>query len=147
MECPYCKSEENKVVDKRSADNDSIFRRRRECISCEKRFTTYERIEDSTLSVIKKDGRKESFDRDKLRFGLTQALGRNSDADVEKLVVSLEQKMRNYKTSAIESKVLGRWVLQALRKTDKLAYLRFASVHKDNIEDLEDLKEEIDKIA
>ncbi|MFA5084609.1 MAG: transcriptional regulator NrdR, partial [Candidatus Paceibacterota bacterium] len=130
MICPFC-SAETKVIDKR--DVDGITRRRRECLNakCVKRFTTYERTEIS-LKVIKKDNRREDFSRDKLSAGITRACEKRpvSTEDIEKMLNEIESRLRGYGTE-IRSSTIGELVMNKLRKIDKIAYVRFASVYKD----------------
>lgn len=130
MLCPYCGNEETKVTDKR--DNDSVTRRRRECLKCGKRFTTYERIEIN-LSVLKKDGSKEKFNRAKLESGVFKCLEkRNFDQDgIENIIDKIESKIYKFaKDKDIESRKIGELVMSELKKVDKVAYMRFAAVYK-----------------
>jgi transcriptional repressor NrdR len=147
MKCPYCDSGEIKVVDKRPTEEGKSIRRRRECVSCEKRFSTYERIEDSPVYILKKDGRKETFCPVKLKNGIVRAFEKRpvTMETIDNMVDELHRKVRNHKISEVPSKALGKWALTKIKKTDKIAYIRFASVHKD-IEDLQALEEEIQKI-
>jgi len=144
MNCPYCYSEEGKVIDKRNTEEGKSIRRRRKCLSCNKRFTTYERIEDLQIYIVKKDGRKEVFSPEKLKLGLVLAFEKRPVTleAIDNIVKDLQSKARSYKSPEIESKVLGRWVLVMLKKTDKIAYIRFASIYKE-IENIEDLNEEM----
>ncbi len=142
MICPYCKHEETKVTDKR--DCDSITRRRRECLKCEKRFTTYERVE-LDLNVIKKDGRREKFSRDKLYQGVAKNLEKRpfTSEQIEEIVGDVEASIyRCAKDKDIKSSKIGELVMNKLKKVDKIAYIRFASVYRD-FEDVEDFKNEI----
>jgi transcriptional repressor NrdR len=130
MRCPYCSSEKIRVVDKRASDERTI-RRRRECLSCKKRFTTYERVE-TDLIVIKRDGRRERFDRNKLRTGIIKACEKRpvSLRTIERLTKEIESELRNLSTSEIKSSTIGDLVLKKLRAVDKVAYVRFASYYK-----------------
>jgi len=142
MLCPYCNNEETKVTDKR--DNGSVARRRRECLSCGKRFTTYERIE-MNLNVIKKDGSKQKFDRDKLSRGIFKALEKRGFESDEIGSVVDKVEMRVYKVSRgddVESKKIGEIVMAELKKVDKVAYMRFAAVYKE-FESIDDFEKEI----
>ncbi len=144
MKCPYCLSIKTKVVDKRdSAELDSI-RRRRECVKCGKRFTTYERIELVGFSIIKKDGRRESFNRNKLRIGLLKACEKRPipREEIEKLINRIEAELRNYEESEVSSSVIGKLVIDRLKSLDKVAYIRFASVYRD-FTDLESFEKEL----
>jgi len=130
MICPYCSHEETKVVDKR--DSEDITRRRRECLKCEKRFTTYERP-DIDIDVIKKDGRLEHFDREKLKKGLLRAFEKRNITQerIDDLLADIEQSIRNYESTEIKSRVIGELVMQKLKDTDHVAYIRFASVYRE----------------
>jgi transcriptional repressor NrdR len=142
MLCPYCKSDETKVTDKR--DCDSITRRRRECLKCGKRFTTYERVE-LDLNVIKKDGRREKFSRDKLYDGVAKNLEKRpfTSDEIERIVGEIESNIyRSAKDKDIRSSKIGELVMNKLKKVDKIAYIRFASVYRD-FADVEDFKAEI----
>ncbi len=145
MNCPYCGNGETDVVETR--DGESALRRRRECQKCGKRFTTYERVENVDLVVIKKDGRRERFDREKLRRGLVKATEKRpvSTELIDGMVVEIEQELRNRDGTEISSKTVGNLVLKKLRKVDKVAYIRFASVYLD-FESLEDFGRIIEKI-
>ncbi len=139
--------EDSKVLDKRATENAVAVRRRRECLGCEKRYTTYERIEEAQMIIVKKDGKKETFDRNKLLKGIKKASEKRgvSDQRIEKIVDGLELKLKNYKQSEINSKVLGNWVMAILKKIDKVAYIRFASVYKE-FTDINELRKEVKKL-
>ena len=145
MICPYCNQEETKVIDKR--DNESITRRRRECLKCGKRFTTYEKIELG-LYVLKKDGRKEKFSRDKLEKGVTLCVEKRnfSPEEIEEIVDKIESRVyRNAKDKDISTTKVGEIVMAELKKIDKVAYMRFAAVYKE-INTLEDFEKEIKEL-
>ena len=133
MKCPYCGSENSKVVDKRETENNKVTRRRRECLECVKRFTTYEKIMSVALKIIKKDGRKEDFDREKLMKGLLRACEKRdiSLKEIENIVSDIEIHIKNKNSIEISSSLLGRMVMNRLKKIDKVAYIRFASVYRD----------------
>jgi transcriptional repressor NrdR len=146
MQCPYCCHDETKVTDKR--DNISITRRRRECLKCQKRFTTFERVE-LDLSVIKKDGKREKFERDKVYRGVEKNLEKRpfTTQQVEEIVNDIEARVyRAAKDKDIKSSKIGQIVMDKLKKIDKVAYIRFAAVYRD-FADLEDFQEEIKKIS
>jgi len=146
MQCPYCNNAETKVTDKR--DNVSITRRRRECLKCEKRFTTYERVE-LDLGVIKKDGSREKFNRDKLYRGVENNLEKRpfSSEQIEDIVSDIEARIyRAAQNKDIKSSRIGQIVMDKLKKVDKVAYIRFAAVYRD-FADLDDFKNEIKKIT
>lgn len=147
MKCPFCQAVETEVIETRDSEDGSSTRRRRECVKCGKRFTTYERIEAEPLIVVKKDGRREQFSRDKLRRGILKACEKTTVSldIIEKLVDSVERELRSAETSEIESQKIGRLVARELKKIDKLAYIRFASVFRRFV-DVEDLEKELKKI-
>lgn len=140
MHCPYCDSAVHRVVDKRGVVSLGEIRRRRECLKCQKRFTTYERLTLSELQVIKKDGRRELFNREKLRLGIAKALEKRPVADnVDPLAEKIERKIRRTSSVEVSSRRIGQSVLMELKRIDAVAYLRFASVYRsfDNPEDFE----------
>jgi len=147
MYCPYCKNPKTKVVDKRDNKEQCISRRRRECLNCSKRFTTYERIEKIELFVIKSNGNKELFDSEKLLRSIKKSFAKNSpnSSQAEKIAEEIEQKLINLKRSTITTKKIGRMVLKRLLKVDRASYMRYASVYK-SFKDLEDFLVEIKKI-
>lgn len=143
MKCPYCSSLSSKVIDKRAVGGRGEIRRRRECLNCDKRFTTYEGLAQLKIFVVKKDGRKEQYSREKLRAGLLKALEKRPDIDkASELADKLERKLRLKGIKEIQSKVLGDWVLRELKKMDSVAYLRFASVYR-TFEDARDFEREL----
>lgn len=144
MKCPYCGNSETRVVDSRESDDLRSTRRRRECEKCEKRFTTYERVEDIEANVIKKDGRREQFDRKKLATGLMKACEKLavSTADIERVVDEIERELRGMDSTEVPSAVVGSLVMKKLKALDKVAYIRFASVYK-SFDDLESFEKEL----
>lgn len=148
MRCPRCNCEESKVVDSRPSENNDAIRRRRECVKCGYRFTTYERREEMPLMVVKKDGRKETFDRSKLMRGLlTATVKRNVHIDqLEALISDIESTLRDSGITEISSQELGKMILQRLIDIDKVAYVRFASVYRD-FKDLEEFHDELRSLA
>lgn len=131
MSCPFCSSELNKVVDKRSVKLSGEIRRRRECLKCNLRFTTYEKLAKVELLVVKRDGKKEAYDRNKLRIGIAKSLDKRPSYNQVDLVTDrIESKLRLLKNKEVASTVIGRAVLNELKKIDKIAYLRFTSVYK-----------------
>jgi transcriptional repressor NrdR len=132
MRCPWCDADEDRVVDSRSADAGGAIRRRRECNACRRRFTTFERIEEVPLWVLKRSGAKEAFVRDKVEAGIRKALaGRDaSDERIRELTDRIERRLRR-KGPEVTSRQVGAEVLAALQRADEVAYLRFASVYKD----------------
>lgn len=145
MKCPFCGSEQTSVADSR--DHEDMIRRRRECLTCRKRFTTYERAEGLDLKVIKKDGTRESFDREKIRRGLTKATWKRpiSMEQIENLIEQVEQKLRQRGVKEVKSWEIGNLIIARLKKIDKLSYLLFASVYRD-FETLEDFVAELNKL-
>ncbi len=147
MRCPYCGSRETEVAETRDSEDLETIRRRRACISCEKRFTTYERVENFHLIVIKKDGKREQFSRDKLRNGIIQACEKTvvPVEEIDKIVTEIERELRGGETVEIESKKIGQLVANKLKKIDKVAYIRFASVFKRFV-DVEDFEKEVQRL-
>jgi transcriptional repressor NrdR len=131
MECPYCSHIETKVTDSRDTGSYTI-RRRRECLKCNKRFTTYEYIEMNPVLIIKKDGRREKFERNKIKNGIMKALEKRpvSHEKVEDIINKIEEKIRRSGKEEIESKIIGEYVMNELKETDQVAYIRFASVYR-----------------
>jgi transcriptional repressor NrdR len=132
MRCPWCSHSDDRVVDSRSAEGDKAIRRRRECLRCHRRFTTYERLEPVGLMVIKRDGSKEAFDRSKVEAGVRKAIKNRpvSEEQVVGLAATVEEKLRR-RGPLVTSQEVGLETLALLRKVDEVAYLRFASVYKD----------------
>ena len=147
MKCPYCGSRETEVVETRDSEDLSSTRRRRECSKCTKRFTTYERIETVPLTVIKKDGRKEQFEREKLTQGILKACEKTviGIENIEQIVDEVERELRGLDTIEVESKKIGQMVAGRLKKLDKIAYIRFASVFRRFL-DVEDFEKELQKL-
>ena len=147
MKCPFCGNTETKVVDKRETGEFEATRRRRECLKCEKRFTTYERVENLSLVVIKKSGGKEPFDKEKIRKGILRACEKRPVTleQIDKIVDKIESDIRKLKTVEIKSEQIGAKVISALKKLDKVAYLRFASVYR-SFKDIKDFEKEIKEI-
>jgi len=143
MKCPYCEAPETAVIETRESDEAST-RRRRECASCERRFTTYERVELKPLRVIKKDGSRTLFDRVKLKRGFVVACEKRpvSDEQIEDAVQDIEMRLRLGDSDEVQSKIIGDLVMRKLKKLDKVAYIRFASVYKE-FEDIEDFRDEM----
>ena len=132
MKCPFCGHAENKVIDSRISKDGKAIRRRRECLGCVKRFTTYEFVEDILPMVVKKDGRRESFDRMKIRNGVTKACEKRpiSMESIEKVVENVEQACQEFQGEEIPSTVIGEKVMNELKTLDGVAYVRFASVYR-----------------
>jgi transcriptional repressor NrdR len=147
MRCPQCGTRDTRVVDSRDLEESTTIRRRRECPACSTRFTTYERVEAARLIVLKRDGTRQEFDRDKLADGLAKALTRRpvaADA-AERAADAIEAELRASGQSEIPSSRVGALAMERLRAIDHIAYIRFASVYQ-SFEDLEDLKREVDSL-
>lgn len=140
MDCPYCSHTTSRVTDKRNSGTG--IRRRRECLKCKKRFTTYETIEKSVLYVIKKDKRREKFDRDKLEAGIQRAFEKRpiSKEKINKMIGEIEEQIRKRGKSEVKSSTVGQIVMKKIGKIDNVAYIRFASVYKD-FQDAKDFKQ------
>ena len=147
MRCPQCSTRDTRVVDSRDLDESAMVRRRRECPACSARFTTYERVEAARLVVVKRDGTRQEFDRDKLAQGLAKALTRRPVADdaAERAADEIESELRSSGLSEIPSSRVGAMAMDKLRGLDHIAYIRFASVYQ-SFEDLADLKREVDQL-
>ena len=130
MLCPYCSNNQTSVLESRDSEDGTVTRRRRECHKCGKRFTTYERVEVIDLKVVKKDGRVEDFSREKIKEGISKACEKRScpQEDIEAIIDEIEMRLLNRKSTQVSSSDIGRMVLTRLKKLDKVAYLRFASV-------------------
>src|SRR3989344_6196985 len=141
MLCPYCRNEDTKVIDKRDAGG--LTKRRRECLKCERRFNTQEQLEEVQLRVIKKDGRREDFDNEKLKRGVLRACEKRpiSTEKIELMLNKVVEKLRK-KGKEVDAEFIGETVSKELKKVDKVAYIRFASVYKD-FTDIDDFKKEI----
>ena len=147
MKCPYCGNNQTEVVETRDNDELETIRRRRACVKCSKRFTTYERVENIDLYVIKKDGRRELFNRDKLKRGMLTSTEKTkiSIDTVEKIIIDIERELRGGGSVEIKSKEIGDMVAKRLKKLDKVAYIRFASVFKRFV-DVEDFEKEVKRL-
>ena len=147
MKCPYCNYQETQVIDTRETENLEATRRRRECLKCNKRFTTYERVEEADIIVVKKDGRRERFERQKLLNGILKACEKRSISleKIEKIVDEVESDLRKRDSVEVDSKVVGEIVMRKLKTVDKIAYIRFASVYRE-FEDIERFEEELEKL-
>ncbi len=152
MQCPFCRYDETKVVDSRTSHPHAI-RRRRECLGCERRFTTYEKIEESPLRVIKKDGSRVPFDRERIRAGLEKACYKRpvSDDQIEGVINAVEQEVYQGFDREIPSREIGELVFGRLREVDQVAFVRFASVYRefkdvnDFVEELEPMLRDVDR--
>ena len=147
MKCPYCEYLESKVIDSRPTDEGQAIRRRRECMSCGKRFTTYEKIEEVPIAIEKKDGNRQTYDRNKLLNGILKACEKRpvSISTIEKIVDDIERSMSNTLEKEITSAEIGEMVMNKLKSIDEVAYVRFASVYR-QFKDVNSFMEELKKI-
>lgn len=147
MKCPFCEFEESKVIDSRPTDEGEAIRRRRECLSCGKRFTTYEKIETIPLMVVKKDGSRQMFDREKLLNGIIRACEKRpvATADMERIVSEIESATQNLLEREISSQKIGEMVMERLPEIDEVAYVRFASVYR-QFKDINTFVDEVNKL-
>jgi transcriptional repressor NrdR len=147
MRCPFCNTDEDKVVDSRATKDGSAIRRRRECLKCEKRFTTYERVEHVALMVAKKDGRREPFDPQKVKVGVLKACEKRPIAmeQVDRFVEEIEQTLMGSVDKEVSSEKIGALVMKKLRNLDEVAYVRFASVYR-QFRDINEFMEELRKL-
>jgi transcriptional repressor NrdR len=132
MRCPYCREYESRVIDSRASEDGDTIRRRRECTACKRRFTTYERLEERPLLVVKKEGAREQFNREKLLNGISKACEKRpvSMEDIETVVADIERELRDSFDREVSSKVIGEKVMDRLQSLDEVAYVRFASVYR-----------------
>ncbi|MCI9475573.1 transcriptional regulator NrdR [Anaerovoracaceae bacterium 41-7] len=147
MKCPYCENPDTKVIDSRPTEEGHAIRRRRGCEKCGKRFTTYEKVEESIIMIIKKDGRRESFDRNKVMNGIVKACEKRpvSMADIERIVNEIERGLNNLMEKEVESTFIGELIMEQLKKLDEVAYVRFASVYR-QFTDVNTFIKEIEKL-
>ena len=147
MKCAYCENIDTEVIETRDSEDLGTTRRRRECSKCTKRFTTYERVDNVPIIVIKKDGRKEQFEREKLQMGILKACEKTMVGieEIKRIVDEVEKELRALDGVEVESKKLGQMVASRLKKLDKIAYIRFASVFRRFL-DVEDFEKELQKL-
>ena len=147
MKCPYCGYSESKVIDSRPADENSSIRRRRECLACGKRFTTYETVESLPMVVVKKDGSRQSFDRQKVLGGMIRACEKRPVplAELEKIAEEIEQDLQNSMEREVSTETIGEKVMERLRNVDQVAYVRFASVYR-QFKDIDTFMTELNKL-
>ena len=144
MRCPFCKSDNDKVIDTRPSEDGGVIRRRRECLECRKRYTTHEKLEHSPLKIIKKDNSREPFEKEKITAGITRALRKRpvEPEEIDNIVDSIEREIIETNEREVESTKIGEIIMRHLRERDKVAYVRFASVYRA----YEDVGEFIDEI-
>lgn len=147
MKCPYCSEIENKVIDSRLSKDASVIRRRRECLTCSRRFTTYEHIEEIPIMIIKKDGRRELFNRDKVRAGMLKACEKRNISmnSIEEFIDDMERDLREAEEKEIPAAVVGEKIMAKLHELDDVAYVRFASVYRE-FKDVNDFVSELKKL-
>ena len=147
MKCPYCGYSESKVIDSRPADENASIRRRRECLSCAKRFTTYETVESLPMVVVKKDGSRQSFDRRKVLGGMIRACEKRpvSFDELERISEEIEQNLQNSLEREVSTEAIGEQVMDKLRSVDEVAYVRFASVYR-QFKDIDTFMHELNKL-
>jgi len=147
LKCPYCNGEESKVVDSRSTEDNVAIRRRRECLNCNRRYTTYEKVEDISIFVIKRDLTRELFNRDKIINGIMRACEKRpvTRSNIESIVDNIEKTLNNNMTTEISSEGIGEMILDMLKSVDEVAYVRFASVYR-KFDDINSFMEEIKRL-
>lgn len=145
MKCPFCQVDNDRVIDSRTSQDGFAIRRRRECLDCRRRFTTYERIEELSIRVVKKDGGRVPFEREKIKLGLEKACWKRpiSDAQIEAIVAAVEEDVYSNHDTEVESRYLGEMVMRHLRLLDQVAFVRFASVYRE-FQDVRDFVEELE---
>ena len=148
MKCPFCGYNDSKVLDTRPTDEGSTIRRRRECLNCNKRFTTYEKIEQSPIMVIKKDGNRQAFDRERIIRGMIKSCEKRpvSANDIEEAVNNIEKKIENSMKKEISSLEIGEMVMDELKDLDEVSYVRFASVYRE-FKDLQSFVDELESFV
>lgn len=147
MRCPYCENPDTKVIDSRPTEEGHAIRRRRGCEKCGKRFTTYEKVEESIIMIIKKDGRREAFDRNKVMNGIIKACEKRpvSMAEIESVVTEIERGLNNLMEKEVDSTFIGELIMDQLKQLDEVAYVRFASVYR-QFTDVNTFIKEIEKL-
>lgn len=147
MICPFCKNPDTEVIETRVPEQGNVVRRRRNCPKCDKRFTTYERIEEIPILVIKREGKRERFDPEKLRSGILRATGKTTVTakQIDEILTQVESELRQRDETEIDSKTIGNLVAKQLKKLDKIAYIRFASVFRRFV-DVEEFEKEVKKL-
>lgn len=148
MKCPFCDELEDKVVDSRMAKEGEVIRRRRECLGCKRRYTTYERVDEILPVVVKKDGRREPFDRSKILAGLKKACEKRpiSTATIEAVTDRIEKRVQEMGETEIESRIVGEELMKELHQLDQVAYVRFASVYRE-FKDIDQFMDELRTLA
>ncbi|MFA9398069.1 MAG: transcriptional regulator NrdR [Clostridiaceae bacterium] len=147
MKCPFCNYTESKVIDSRATEDGTNIRRRRECLNCNKRYTTYERVEDIPVLIIKKDDSREYFDKSKIINGLMKACQKRpvSRKDIENIAEEIEKKLSNDMVTEVKSETIGEMIMDSLKEIDEVSYVRFASVYR-QFKDINTFMEEINRL-
>jgi transcriptional repressor NrdR len=147
LKCPFCSGEESKVVDSRSTEDNVAIRRRRECLSCSRRYTTYEKVEEIPIFVVKRDFTRELFNRDKIMGGIMRACEKRpvTRANIEGIVENIEKSLNNNMISEVSTETIGEMILEKLKNVDEVAYVRFASVYR-KFDDINSFMEEIKRL-
>jgi len=147
LKCPFCSGEESKVVDSRSTEDNVAIRRRRECLSCSRRYTTYEKVEEIPIFVVKRDLTRELFNRDKIMGGIMRACEKRpvTRANIEGIVENIEKSLNNNMISEVSTETIGEMILEKLKNVDEVAYVRFASVYR-KFDDINSFMEEIKRL-
>jgi len=147
LKCPFCSGEESKVVDSRSTEDNIAIRRRRECLSCSRRYTTYEKVEEIPIFVVKRDFTRELFNRDKIMGGIMRACEKRpvTRANIEGIVENIEKSLNNNMISEVSTETIGEMILEKLKNVDEVAYVRFASVYR-KFDDINSFMEEIKRL-
>jgi transcriptional repressor NrdR len=147
MRCPFCKQDNDKVIDSRSSNEGAVVRRRRECVACSRRYTTYERVEEAPFRVIKKDGSRAPFDRAKIMKGMERACEKRpvSGAEIEAMTDRVEARVKEMFDTEVSSKVIGSLVMEELKRKDAVAYVRFASVYRE-FKDVNEFMHELETV-
>lgn len=147
MLCPFCSHAENKVLDKRDANEGKATRRRRECLNCQKRFTTYERLESNPIIIVKRNGTREQFDREKIKRGIQRSCEKRpiSNEQIEKLIDEVESELKSTDNAEVKSRVIGELVMEKLKSLDEVAFVRFASVYR-QFKDIKTFQSELKKL-
>jgi len=145
MNCPFCRFDNDRVIDSRASEDGFAIRRRRECLNCKRRYTTYERLEEPAIKVVKKDGARTPFEREKIKRGLEKACWKRpiSDEQIESVVAAVEADVHQNFETEVQSEYLGELVMQHLRQLDQVAFVRFASVYRE-FKDVRDFVEELE---
>jgi transcriptional repressor NrdR len=147
MYCIFCQNTDTEVIETRVSDDGTTVRRRRRCLKCDKRFTSYEKVEELPIVIVKRDGRRERFSREKMRIGVLKSCEKTriTVEQIEKIIIDVEKELRQEDSTEVQSSVIGNLIAKNLKKLDKIAYIRFASVFR-RFEEVEDFEKEVKKL-